>query len=105
MIFPNKITDIIGGFDFQVSNWTELLNAETSFVNRFKFVPRLHNPLLDSEDKADDLCWELLIPTNIIGELKEKLDSMGIDEAFLFPDNLEYTVEKIEKMYLKKLQV
>lgn len=113
LIMPNKIKDTVGNMDFTGEDWQKKLDEETSTVRRYKFLPELYNPLLDKleyieegdcSDYDDDIFWELTIPNDIVKEIKEKLDAMGIDEAFLFPDNLEYITKKIVNKYKEVLQ-
>ena len=112
MIMPNKIFDTTDKIDFENENWKTKLENESSILRRYKFLPKLHNPLLaqavevsEIEDNDyGDILWELVIPNNVVCKLKKRLDNMGIDEAFLFPENLENTAKKVELKYKQELQ-
>lgn len=104
MVFPNKVKDLVGNLDFSKNNWEEQLNGETNLIQRFKFLPELFNPIEESENGEDDLFWEIVISPDAIDEIKKKLNMIGIDEAFLFSDNLEYTARKIEQQIVERIK-
>lgn len=104
MVFPNKVKDLVGNLDFSKHNWEEQLKEETNIVQRFKFLPELFNPIEESEDSEDDLFWEIVIAPDTVDEIKKKLNMIGIDEAFLFSDNLEYTARKIEQQIIERIR-
>ncbi len=104
MVFPNKVKDLVGNLDFSKNDWEDQLKGETNIVHRFKFLPELFNPIEESGDSETDLFWEIVISPDAIDEIKKKLNMIGIDEAFLFSDNLEYTARKIEQQIAERIR-
>ena len=101
MMISNYIQDKQGIIDFTKPNWAKGLYSikkREDLKKRFVFQNDLINPFLN--DMSNKLfIKEIIISGGLIAELKEKLDFLGIDESFLFPENIEYTSGRIIKNF------
>ncbi len=101
LILSNYIQDKQGIIDFTKPNWAKGLYSikkREDLKKRFVFQNDLINPFLN--DMSNKLfIKEIIISGGLIAELKEKLDFLGIDESFLFPENIEYTSGRIIKNF------
>lgn len=104
MIFCNKIIDRKGIIKFPNENIEKALDGQ-ELTGRFVFTDEIYNqlPLIAKED-SDQIKMEIVIENTAVKELRAQLDKLGINESFLFPDNLEKASEQVIRKFQSRLK-
>lgn len=89
MILCNNIIDRHGIINFDSADWEEQIDKEPTLCNRFYFDTHIKNLL--AKDMGNNELWEIEIANEAVLDIKAKLIELGINEPFLFPDDLEKT--------------
>ena len=109
MVFGNKIYDEFNEFTFPSDNIDDLLqnavNNNSSLKKRFRLENAIYNqlPTLFWENN-DAIKLEIIIDSQAIADCRSELDKLGINETFLFPDDLEkaaaQTIRTVKKYFI-----
>ena len=102
MIFCNNVIDRHGIIRFDSDDWEEQIDKEPTLCKRFYFDSNVKNIIMNNSEK--NALWEIEISHSAVPEIKSKLNELGINAPFLFPDDIEraaiYVLENVKNKYI-----
>lgn len=102
-IYMNSIYDTKEKTSILKYNFQNVIKKE-KLLGRFVFEPKICNPLeryIEGGKKPNNV-FELVIDNNSRDSIKSELEQLGINEIFLFPENLE-AASRVVVEYAKNL--